>query len=446
MHPGGVLLAVVRLWLLVLVACGSSPREPTTTPATSHAPVFGKKHKITDLEKPTQPKLLDIDWSAVKLATTADALALWARIAPTGLDWEDKLEELPDRVERPLAIALLQGGNFTCTPIAPKRDCAPQPLDEKEPAQSAGFSDPCLRRLLALWAIDKLDDPDLATLRDPLRAIVAIPPPESELVATVLAAIPEDDHATRLELLAIAWRAGQTDVVASGVGKLDEAHLIEAVLKHHIDPAVDVLSAEGHRTTYIAAVTDELLGAKARTRAMQDLAAVDGKPAPDLKTALVKAAASKDCAVAATAARLLEQAGDKRFVPVKPRARTPDQMMRALCVLASYEQQQAADESSLLASYVPKLGLERVTVTYDALSDVDTDGDGDPHTTHQVDLVTKDQLVLPEIDDLVRAMRSCQGTTCKSDDREFRFGFKIIGGVLVLARLELAERPPCPKP
>jgi hypothetical protein len=182
---------------------------------------------------------------------------------------------------------------------------------------------------------------------------------------------------------------------------------------------------------------------------MFDLAGASDTPdklAPDVKTALVKAAASKDCGVAATAARLLEGFGDKRFVPRRPRARTPAEMMRALCVLASYEQQQRADEASLLAGYVPKRGLERITIKYDALSDVDTDGDGDPHTERSAELVTGDSIVLPESDDIVKAFRSCTGTLCKTDDREYRFSFKPIGGQLLLTRIELFERPPCPKP
>ena len=91
---------------------------------------------------------------------------------------------------------------------------------------------------------------------------------------------------------------------------------------------------------------------------------------------------------------------------------------------------------------MPKHGLERVTITYDPLGDTDDDGDGSVHTARDVQLVTKDQLVLPELDDMVKAFASCSGTTCKTEDREFRFAFK--GGLLV--RIELVERPPCPKP
>ena len=186
------------LAVAVVAACGGSPAKSAPEPAPERE-VLVKKHDLSELARPETPKLLSIDWSTVKLDSNADALALWARIAPTGLDWQDKLQELPDVVERPLAIALIEGGNFTCMPAVKQQDCARTQFDVKEPAHAAGFADPCLRRLLAIWAIDKLDDADLPKLRDPLRAIVQLPPPESELVATVLATIPEHDHAMRLE-------------------------------------------------------------------------------------------------------------------------------------------------------------------------------------------------------------------------------------------------------
>ena len=445
-------MVVRALLLLLAVGCGGTPKADD--PPVRSEQVFARpraapaeKEPAVDLERPERPKLLAIDWDAVTVATPADALALWARIAPTGADWEEKLDELPSKVERPLAFALLEGGNFTCMPAPPKRDCVTPQFDVHEPAHTAGFGDPCLRRLLALWALDKVEDSDLRRLQGALRGMVAIPPPESELVAAVLETVPDDEHAYRLDLLAIAWRAGQHDVVAgkAGVGKLDEAHLIDAVTRHHIDPALEILSADGHRATYLAAVADEQLGAKARVRAMHELVELDPtNVAADIKAALAKAARAKDCTVAAAAARLLAQAGDNRFVP-RARARTQAQLMRALCVLASYEQLQGADEPSLLAAYVPKHGLERVTIAYDPLGEVDQDGDGDPHTERTVDLVPRDQLAFPEVDDVVTAFRNCTKTTCRSHDREIRFGFKAVGGHLVLAKLELVDRPPCPK-
>lgn len=446
------LSAVHPRWLLVwLAACSGAPPASPSGPAAAMAVgavAVDAPAPDPELHGERPRKLLDIDWGAAPLATEADALALWGRIAPTGEDWEDKLGEVPESVEGPLARALIHGGNFTCMPARPPRDCAPPLFDVDPPAAAAGLGDPCLRRLLALWALGRLDPDDV---RDPvtlaaIRGIVAIPPPESQLVAAALALVPEEAHALRLELLALAWRAGQRDLVGAGVGRLDEAHLITAVQAHHIDGALDVLSARGHRAVYLKAVTDEAIGAAARASAIAELVEAEPSMPRDLRAALAKAAASPDCGVAAVAARALEAAGDHRFVPRPPARRTPASMMRALCVLASYELLQGNDEASRLAAFVPARGLERVDVSYDPLGDTDTDGDGDPHTHRTIDLVARADVVIPEVEDLVRAMRRCTGTTCTSDDREFRFAFKPVAGALALTRLEVVERPPCRRP
>ena len=118
--------------------------------------------------------------------------------------------------------------------------------------------------------------------------------------------------------------------------------------------------------------------------------------------------------------------------------------MRALCVLASYEAASRNDEPSLLGTYVPAKGLERVTVTYDALATVDTDGDGDPHTQRTVELAPRDAtLVVPEVEDMIRAFTRCTGTTCTSEDREYHFVTRPGGSGVQLGRLEIIERPPC---
>lgn len=438
-----------------LAACGGTPRTPDQPSLGASGPERGAGARPTatargadpDLNRPPPRRLLSIDWSATPLATDADALAVWAKIAPTGADWEEKLDEVPAHVVRPLAVAMLRAGGFTCAaPPAPASECTVPRHDVPEPAPAADLADPCLRRLLALWSVAQLEGPDLPKVADALRAIAAIPPPESQLVAAALDAIPSRDQAQLLSLIVIASAAGQRDVTDGAVGRLDEAHLIEAATRFHVPGALEVLSAEGHRATYLAAVTDEALPAASRTRALADLlatGAADAKLAPDLSAALVKATASKDCAVAAAAARALEERGDRRFVPTRPRTRSPEAMMRALCVLASYEPLRP-DGPSLLASYVPPKGLERVLVEYDALSETDEDGDGDPHTRRSIDLIPRAELALPEGEDLSRAMQRCTGTVCKSADREFRFSFKSTNAELLLSRLEIVERPPCP--
>ena len=395
--------------------------------------------------RPDEPTpLLSIDWNTVSMTSDAEALAVWATIAPTGADWEAKLDEVPVEKARPLAMALLRQGNFTCVPPSPPTDCAGPPSDVPEPAPMATMSDPCLRRLLALWSLGALEHDEAPLVFDALKALAAIPPPESQLVSTAITFVPERDHAMRLELLTIAARAGQHAIANGLAGQLDEPHLIEAVTKHHLSGALEVLSAQANRAVYLAAITDEKLAAAARTSAISEIVAEDDALPADAKAALAKAAVAKDCEVAAAAGRALALRGDLRFLPDRARPRTEAQAMRALCVLASFERLQANDEDSMLGAFVPARGLELIRVAFDPLAEVDTDGDGDPRTERTLALVPRAELVLPEVDDMVRAFGRCKGTTCVTADREFRFGFKNMGGKMMLARIEIAERPPCP--
>jgi hypothetical protein len=423
--------------ILCFIGCGAPPREVAVT-AMPAAPLDAPHAPDPDLDRPPKPKLLSIDWSTVKLATDADALALWQQIAPTGGDWEDKVFEVPSGpIAKALAVALLREGRFTCAKPIAKTACSKAPIDLPELPESSTLADPCLRRVLAMWSLDQLEPADLAGIRDAIKAIVAIPPPESQLVATVLQKdLDNADQASRLELLAIAWQAGQRELVDGVLGPLDEVHLIEALQKDHFDGALEVLSAEAHREVYLRAVGDTHLATATRVQAIAELSAASPDVyLSDLRATLVATTKTADCMVAAAAAHALEL-HHEHGAPVRAGAVA----MRSLCVVASYEQLQRADETSPLATYLPAKGLELVRVTYDPYSDVDTDGDGDPHTTHTTDLIPRAAAVFPESDDLVRAFAHCKGTTCSSDDRDFRFTFR--GGLL--ARLEVSERPPCP--
>jgi hypothetical protein len=419
------------LWI---AACAAAPR-----PAPAPAPVKPAPAQIVhhlddpDVNRPADKPLLSIDWSKPH-----EPLELWKLIAPTGADWEAKLEEVPDAQTDALALALLAGGNFACATPAPA--CSGAPPDLPDPAPAAGFDDPCLRRVLALWSLAQLDRDQLP--KAALRAIAALPPPESQLVASAIAAVPDADQDFRLELLAIAWQAGQHDIVAGAVGNLDDAHLVTALTKHHIDAALDQLTADRHRAEFLGAIVDDKLAAPTRNEAMIEVAAADtvatGKDvlAPDLRKVLIAAVKSPDCAVAAAAAHMFETRGDHRFGPKRPPARKPAAMMHALCVVASYEQLQRADEPSYLLGYVPAAGLDIGRVTYDPYSD--------PHTTETTDHVKRDEVVLPELEDMIRAFGHCKDTVCTSDEREFHFGFKPgPGGDLLLTRIDVVERPPC---
>jgi hypothetical protein len=425
-----------------LAACGGTPREVAPVPLAKPRPQVvetkGKLETDPDLNPLPPKKLLAIDWSKVSVTSEADAVALWDQIAPTGDDYSEKLDEIPGDgpLSTQLAFALLHGGNFACTPLP---QACHAPLDLPDPLPTATLGDPCLRRLLALWALGQLDDDDVNFVRDSLVAIAALPPPESQLVATAIKVVPETEQDLLLQLLAAAYAAGNRELVDGSVSTLDEAHLLTALTVHHIAGALDLLSAEIHRKAYLSAIVDEKLAPVARGNAIRELAASEAKLSKEAHAAIVKATRSPDCSVAAVASRVLVQRGEKKFGPLRPTSTKPAAMIRAMCVLASYEQLQSADEPSYLLGYIPKRGLEEVTVSYDEYSDTDDDGDGDPHTTHTVTLVPRTDVVLPEIEDMTRAFAHCKGTVCQSDEREFRFTFK--GDQLT--RLEVVERPPC---
>jgi hypothetical protein len=334
---------------------------------------------------------------------------------------------------------MLHGNNFACPAVVTTHNCRKLAFDIEPPKPTDGIDAPCLRRLLALWSIDQLDPADRAAARDSFLLIAQLPPPESQLVSAVFQSLPDNDPDEQLLFFEQAWAAGQRDLVNAHIGNLDETHLIAAVTRDHIDGALEILSAEAHRPTYLAAVTDEQLATKARVSAITELSSSEDKLSFDLKAALITATGSADCAVAAAAARTLDHRGLKQYLPGRGKARTAAQLMRGLCVLASYEVLQGSDEPSLLPSYLPARGLERIAVTYDPLGEVDTDGDGDPHTTHEATLIPRKQAAVPDPEDVASAMAHCTGTSCVSESREYRFTFK--SGELT--RLEIAERPPC---
>jgi len=375
-------------------------------PSTTH----GKLTTDPDLNRAAPAKLLAIDWSKASASTDADALRLWREIAPRGDDWEAKLEEIPvdSDIAQQLAVALLREGNFHCVPkVAASRCTSSVPVDLEAPPWDATIDDPCLRRLLALWAIDTLDEEDLPAVADALRAIAAIPPPESQLVAAALDTYPEQEQDRRLELLAIAFAAGHRELgnCSGRLGDFDEAHQLAALQQHHIDGVINILPAETHRAAFLGAISDHALDSGARVDAITELASAVESPAlpRDLRAALVTATKAADCRVAAAAARVLVAHGERKYAPSRPRARTTAPMMRALCVLASFEAGQRADEPSYLLGYVPAKGLEQVRVTYDAYNDVDTDGDGDPHTERTLVTVPRDEVGLPDVEDRLAA-------------------------------------------
>jgi hypothetical protein len=412
-----------------LIACGAAPVAPIV--ATSPPPPLDAPHAIDpDLERVPVPKLLAIDWDHVALGSDGDALALWKQIDPRGGDWQEKLYEVPSGpISQALAMALLRQGNFTCTHSVPVAICPKRTTTELDtPIETADLGDPCLRRSLALWSFDQLEQVHLARLRPALDAIVAIPPPESDLVEDALRGDHDNpDQNERVELIVRAWNAGQRDVAGASLGGLDEQHLVELVRKDHVDAALEILSIQDQRAVFLAAMTDPKLAPNTRLQTIADLLdAQPTEPGSDGRAALLVAAKSTSCEVAAAAAHALV----KYHILGAPK---PPATMRTLCVVASYERVQQENETSPLAALIPPRGLELVRVA----NDPDAGSDA-----RSIDLIPSYAAVFPESDDIVHAFEHCKNTTCVSDEHAFQFTIR--GGLLT--RLEIDERPDCAPP
>ena len=91
----------MRAWLFCLAACGATPApRPVSAPPVKPAPVV---HHLDDPDvNKHEEKLLSIDWSVDR-----DPIETWKLIAPTGADFEEKLQEIPEAQQTKLALALL---------------------------------------------------------------------------------------------------------------------------------------------------------------------------------------------------------------------------------------------------------------------------------------------------------------------------------------------------
>jgi len=367
---------------------------------------------VTEPPDPDRARL-DIDWASTPTTTDAEAVAVWRRILPTGVDWDLRLAQIPEDRVAPLAAALLRGGNFACAPLT-GGGCTPGYLGWPDPAPDATFDEPCLRRAVALWAMSNLDGDQVAALVPVLRSIAGSPQVDDELAGAALVAAGDQSEATRLDLLRAAREAGHAGAVDDELGDMSEQGLITAATDLHIDAAIEALDVGLSRPVFLAAVRDRQLRPATRIDAIHELSAdVTGAAPRDLEKLLVEAARDPDCGVAATAATTLNGFGKKDAMPRRPRTRKVADAMRALCVMA------AADAVDAARPFVGPTGLKVIERTYDANlefakdDDDDADGDHDPRTSRTVETVTgKDLVEIPFDADIPAAMARCKGTVC----------------------------------
>ena len=277
-----------------------------------------------------------IDWSTIHLTSDSDALALWRRIAPTGGDWPERISELPDDddIVRPLAYAVIRGGNVTCLPPPPPA-CSSAPAD-RTVDDRATFDDPCLRRDLAKWSLAQLDGDNAHELRDGLITLVS-QPNDDELAGAVLGHLQLLPVGIREDLVIYADRAGNRDAVNENLGALNDDELERLAVDHHIDGAVRQLDAAQSRKAYLEAIASTDFRPETRIRAMHDLLELhDARAASkDFQTAVEHAVDDPDCVVASAAVRTLTTLGVPTARLHRPMSSNVDASWRALCMIAS---------------------------------------------------------------------------------------------------------------
>lgn len=414
--------------LLAIAAC-TRPTPATPAPSPVAAPIAPAEEPgaSRQLDEPAPKPLLSIDWKTVSLTNDADAVALWRQIAPTGGDWELRLGELPDLgdLHRRLALALLRGGNFACKPVPVDPDsCGPVTL--AAPPDST-FDDPCLRRELALWALDLLDEEDAPSLTRELLGIAALPPPEEELVRAAFELIPAGRDDLLLPMIEAAVAAGQGAIADESLADLAPAQLEKVALKLHSDGALRILDPAQSRQVFLAAIVDRKLLPATRTSAIDDLVAgEDGRLKKDLRTALLAALKDPSCEVAAAAARALVAAGESRFAP-KPQVGSVAEAIRSLCVSTAYSEAAPLDAS--LRRFVSKRGLQ----IYDHSEITAEPGEPAGEVILPAELVA-----LPFLEELAPALERCALTPAASGRPASPWAFTCKGEGL---RFELTYDP-----
>jgi hypothetical protein len=430
--------------LFVAVGCGArSPAAPPVVVAPVEAPDAAPAE--TDDEPPDTVRF---DWSGIAIASDADALAVWKRLVPSARDWELRVSTIPDPLVQPMAAALLRAGNFGCLPATTSATCETTDTTFVDPPPTSTLDDPCLRREVALWALDQLDPASITALLPTLTALARTPPPDDQIVDRVLEIVYDQPEAERLAILAAARGAGHVgDVVDMNVRGLSDAGMMTAARDLHIDGALDALDAGLAFPLYLAAVTDRKLRPDTRRAAIVELTAeiVDDKLPRDVEKALVAATTDPACTVAAAAAETLAAFGKSSYLPRRPRGRKIADAMRMICILVAGDQQPSP------RNLVAARGLTVIERSFDPDREFDPsvpddDGDGDPRTLREIDVLPRAEVVtLPFAEELEAAMQRCSGATCTvpGSGIQFRFGFVAAAGGLALERIERFEPPGC---
>jgi hypothetical protein len=298
--------------------------------------------------------------------TDEEAMAIWRKLAPTGADYAEKLASIPSdpAVTRPLARVLLDGGAFACDKKIEYDECGNE-YSEWEPLDPGStFDDACLRRRLAVWAIEDagLTEEDAVEYTERLVDLVLLPRPEDELPQAVMTLVSDMKDPIRVRMIGAAANGERVDLAEASLAGLSDASLIALYRRHHLDAAVKELAADidAHRALLLEAMADDALEVATRSDLVD---AFDTRDGADIKGALARVAEDDDCALAMSAAVELAERGDSSYLPVKPDNTDAQAHARALCMLL--HDPNGARAEAVWESFLPPVGGPTVTEDVD---------------------------------------------------------------------------------
>jgi|GEM_PF-3444705 len=316
-------------------------------------------------------------------ATDAEARALWLFVGATGKDWEQKLASIPDapQIRRALARSVL-AEDLDCRHYVNEGQCGVDdwrwgPLPEK-----ADFQDPCLRRLLGIWAVGELDASDLKARLPQLLHVFDYKRPQQEYdsqkrfdgdelcVAVVEAATAVPEVLVQVILVAVAAHCGEAEARAAvaSLGEKARVRLAEA----DIEEAFTSLSVKTYPALFIGALGG---GGSADFKiALMKIVASAGLSAPmldKLKTTLKKLADEANPKISTAAAVTLEGLGDPSRLPHRPDTTVEADFERQLQRLF-YDPDTARRAKQLRAFFPPGQGSVKIVDTTETEYDGNT--------------------------------------------------------------------------
>lgn len=419
-----LLVSLVSLVLAAsLAACGTpaARRDPALAviAASAATPVLVPTNQAHD-DPPK--KYVNIDWAKVVIQSDQDAMAIWQRINPTTEDLAMKLGEIPQNfaVTKPLARAMLRSGNFICPSRNIGTACSPV-MELIDTPADATLAEPCLRRELALWSIDQLDDDDAVSVAPALVAIAGLPLPETELPNAAFELLPlgPDGDALLYDMAIAAHRVHRTVPLS---GENTPAVLARLLNEHHLEETLGHLTVDEARREILAAIGDTQLSMTARREALLDVVEFsDGAIDADIRTTLQRTARDGACELAGLASRALG-------VALVPSASSkPLAQLRALCL--------AVHAEVPLSGFIDRRGLTRVLYG---------DNDGDAAAQDESNSITT--LAPDQVGTLGELEKQAMRSTCtvkagvvECQDAQVRAQFTFKRGRL--ARVAVEELP-----